>query len=151
MFVPSQNQPEWEEGCSLQTADSSLPPIPASPWRHFTSWSLLSSNGYQNQLERTLPPHLHPKYIQRTTALNSIQSIGETGKKKMCYFFLPKDISLRSTLNHWGKNRFYSKVYLTIKTFHNLPNTLKQPIIIEKGKKIFQDNSFYPDKTGRMS
>lgn len=69
----------------------------------------------------------------------------------MCYFFLPKDISLRSTLNHWGKNRFYYKVYLTIKAFHNLPNTLKQPIIIEKGKKIFQDNSFYPDKTGRMS
>ena len=107
---------------------------------------------YQNQLERTLPYHLHPKHIQKTTALNSIQSVGETEeKKKKCYFFLPKDTSLCSTLNHWGKNRFYYKVYLTIKTFHNLPNTLKQPIIIEKGEKNFQDNSFYSDKTGKMS
>lgn len=37
---------------------------------------------YQNQLERTLPYHLHPKHIQKTTALNSIQSVGETEEKK---------------------------------------------------------------------
>ena len=49
----------------------------------------------------TLPRYLHPKYMWRTTASNSIQSISEI--EKMCYFYLPKDISLCSTLTTEAK------------------------------------------------
>lgn len=154
MFPRGQNQPEWEEGCSpqtgrgLQARPTACPHHPALPLPALggilvcdpcSQAMVLKPEGFIRITWRglfTLPRYLHPKYIWRTTASNSIQSISET--EKMCYFYLPKDISLCS-LTTEAKTDSTTKCVWQSKPSINLPNTFKQPTNTDKGgKKSFK-------------